>query len=345
MSQETLPKVSILIPTRNRAGLLAQALGSALAQDYPRLEIIVSDNASEDETPRLAQRCVDPRLVWRRFEANVGLDANWRALLYDYAGGDYVKVLADDDYLVDPAHVSKAVALARETGARAVFAGACVRLEPSGDLAERDWDLPAACGPELWMKRLGCWQGVKVVFPNLVSCAVFRRDDAVRLGAFRDPVFGMDYQLAFQFMLGGPTAYLRGRQCVLRRDTAKGGNDGVNAPLETVLSSLRLYERTLAFGRSQGLPEKQLRHFCRNAAAVLAAGFVAPAWARDRGTGWRSLAALYRTIAAVDAGLARRSLRHPTMLSSLLLGPSSPAFRALYGLYNRLRRSNIGGRL
>jgi len=39
-------KVSIMITTYNRANYLPQAIESALAQDYPNLEVIVSDDAS-----------------------------------------------------------------------------------------------------------------------------------------------------------------------------------------------------------------------------------------------------------------------------------------------------------
>ena len=48
------PLVTIGIPTRNRASLLVRALRSALAQDWRRLEVVVSDNASDDATPTCA---------------------------------------------------------------------------------------------------------------------------------------------------------------------------------------------------------------------------------------------------------------------------------------------------
>jgi len=43
-------KVSIIIPTFNRENYLHQAVESALSQDYPNVEVIVSDNASTDNT-------------------------------------------------------------------------------------------------------------------------------------------------------------------------------------------------------------------------------------------------------------------------------------------------------
>ena len=47
------PFFSIVIPTRNRAGLLPHALRSALAQTWQDYEILVSDNHSTDATPEV----------------------------------------------------------------------------------------------------------------------------------------------------------------------------------------------------------------------------------------------------------------------------------------------------
>ena len=42
------PKVSIMIPTYNRAHYVVETIESSLTQDYPNIEVIVSDNASTD---------------------------------------------------------------------------------------------------------------------------------------------------------------------------------------------------------------------------------------------------------------------------------------------------------
>jgi len=45
------PLVTLGVPVRNGAGMLRAALDSIVAQDYPNIEIVVSDNASDDATP------------------------------------------------------------------------------------------------------------------------------------------------------------------------------------------------------------------------------------------------------------------------------------------------------
>lgn len=95
------PKVSICIPTYCRPALLRRALASALAQDFGPMEIIISDNASQDgswgETEKLGS--LDPRIIIRRNEKNLGWTGNVNACI-GAARGKYLVFLCDDDELL-----------------------------------------------------------------------------------------------------------------------------------------------------------------------------------------------------------------------------------------------------
>lgn len=105
-------KISVIIPTFNRAGYLSEAIESALAQDYDSLEVIVSDNASTDSTNKLVKEYIDDlRFKYFKNEKNLGMVANWRKALYEYADGDFFIILSDDDYFIDKNYISKAVEL------------------------------------------------------------------------------------------------------------------------------------------------------------------------------------------------------------------------------------------
>ncbi len=109
-----LPLVTILIPTYNQADYLDQAIGSALMQDYPHLEVIVLDDASSDETPAIcASWAHDVRLRCHRNAHNIGRVANYRQGLYDQAQGDWVVMLDGDDFYTDPHFISDAIAALR----------------------------------------------------------------------------------------------------------------------------------------------------------------------------------------------------------------------------------------
>ncbi len=105
-------KVSIIIPTFNRAKYLTRAVSSALAQDYNDMEVIVSDNDSTDDTGVVVESFMgDKRFKYFRNSKNLGMAPNWRKALNEYATGDFFIILSDDDYLIDNQYISKAVKL------------------------------------------------------------------------------------------------------------------------------------------------------------------------------------------------------------------------------------------
>jgi len=96
----TVPRrVSIGIPTINRSGLALRAIRSALAQTYPDVEVIVSDDASTDDTVARVQEIRDPRLVFVEQKQRLGLVGNFDFCLR-HATGEFFLLLGDDDVLL-----------------------------------------------------------------------------------------------------------------------------------------------------------------------------------------------------------------------------------------------------
>ena len=54
-SQRAAPLVSVGVPVWNREKLIRDAIESVLAQDYPNLEVIISDNDSSDGTGAICE--------------------------------------------------------------------------------------------------------------------------------------------------------------------------------------------------------------------------------------------------------------------------------------------------
>lgn len=93
-------KFSILLPTRNRLDLLKLAVQSVLQQDYPDWQIVISDNASEQDVAGYAQALADDRIRYLRTDALLPVTANWNRAL-EASDGDYVIMLGDDDCLLE----------------------------------------------------------------------------------------------------------------------------------------------------------------------------------------------------------------------------------------------------
>ena len=94
------PLVSIGIPTHNRERLVSRAIESALHQDYPHIEIVISDNASTDSTPEICRRYSQerPNVRYIQQTQNVGATKNFDAVL-QRSSGEFFMWLGDDDWL------------------------------------------------------------------------------------------------------------------------------------------------------------------------------------------------------------------------------------------------------
>ncbi|MEG4800593.1 glycosyltransferase [Microcoleus sp. ARI1-B5] len=108
------PLVSICIPTYNGEAFIEETIKSALAQTYPNIELIVSDDGSTDRTIAIAQSfqsqtSADFRIILHR---NYGLSQNWNFCI-SQAKGEYIKFLFQDDLLA-PECIEKMVAVAQQ---------------------------------------------------------------------------------------------------------------------------------------------------------------------------------------------------------------------------------------
>jgi glycosyltransferase involved in cell wall biosynthesis len=108
------PLISVVVPTRNRAAMLEELLTALDAQDYPRFEVIVVNDASTDDTPEILRRWQREGRIALRQEQPGGSYAarnrGWRA-----THGEIV-AFTDDDCLPEPGWLS---ALARALAGRA----------------------------------------------------------------------------------------------------------------------------------------------------------------------------------------------------------------------------------
>ena len=106
----TAPLVSIGVPAYNGGRHLVEALESARAQAYAPIEIIVSDDASSDDTETICRHfaAIDARVRYVRQRRNLGAISNFKRVR-DLARGTYFTWLAQDDLLSDPRYVGTVV--------------------------------------------------------------------------------------------------------------------------------------------------------------------------------------------------------------------------------------------
>jgi hypothetical protein len=170
------PQVSIVIPTRNRLPLLREAIDSVEGQSFPAWEVVVVDDASEDETWSWLVGLSNPRIrpirLDRHSERSVARNRGLRE-----ARGESVLFLDDDDRLLPAALAGLRRGLGRRPDAVAAV-GANVRFDPTGR-RER------APHPRFGFTRT-IWADVLLGWDSGSGQALFRADRVRRAGGWNE---------------------------------------------------------------------------------------------------------------------------------------------------------------
>ena len=120
-----LPLVSVTIVTYNSRRYIGRCLEAALAQDYPQLEIIIVDNASQDGTREVLED-YQGRVTVIRNETNTGFAAAQNQAIAA-SSGDWVLTL-NPDVLLLPGFIANLVAAAQSDSRTGTVCGKLLRI-------------------------------------------------------------------------------------------------------------------------------------------------------------------------------------------------------------------------
>jgi glycosyltransferase involved in cell wall biosynthesis len=191
-------RLTVLLPTFNRAASLPLAIGSVLGQTRRELTLLISDNASTDDTERVCRAYVerDPRVSYFRQPENLGPIGNFNWLLAA-AESEFVLMLADDDWL-DADYVERCMGVIESDSALAIVTGATRYYE--GD-APPDLVLNTPL-----TNRSGARRVLRYLRHSWSSTAFYGvlRSDAVRRAIPIPNVLGADWLLVSALAFTGP---------------------------------------------------------------------------------------------------------------------------------------------
>jgi glycosyltransferase involved in cell wall biosynthesis len=276
----SFPLVSLVITSYNRAHLIEKAIKSALAQDYPNLEIIISDNCSTDNTDEAIRTYLaDPRIKYSVNETNIGMIPNFDKATRDLASGKYITYVSSDDYLVNPSFVSESVDIISKLPNVLLVTGINVCEFTSTGKFEIDYSYiyykdtfykrPFVNGKEVFLSYPRCHS---ISFGG----TLLDRQKLVEVKAFEGKVLSGDAQVILKLLLVGDAAFIDKQTYVAKRH---GGNATatvteaetyinnlayIEAPYQAALKS-RVFDQATLDGWREGMYvdflSKCLRHF------------------------------------------------------------------------------------
>lgn len=213
-----VPRVSVIIPTYNRRGYLRQAVDSVLAQTRPDFEVLVVDDGSTDDTPRVIASMADPRLrcLW---QANAGRSAA-RNRGMAAARGEFIAFLDDDDQYL-PHKLAAQVAFLDEHG-DVDLVGAGVEIVDAQGKSLRTW--------RTWLDQPVLTLETCLYACPLPTCSVLlRRAMLARLDHWFDPAQALAEDTDFFLRLllaGGRMAWLPEIVSTYRQHSGSSQHDG-----------------------------------------------------------------------------------------------------------------------
>ncbi|MFH1148540.1 MAG: glycosyltransferase family A protein [Pseudomonadota bacterium] len=89
------PKISVVVPTYNRARMLRDCIDSILWQEFSDFELIIVSDGSTDDSETVVRNYGDPRILFLRKEN--GGQASARNLGIESSRGEYISFCDDDD--------------------------------------------------------------------------------------------------------------------------------------------------------------------------------------------------------------------------------------------------------
>ncbi len=271
VSAETHPLVTIAITCFNAQSTVAAAIESARAQDWPRVEIVVADDASTDGSRSVVESlaATDPRIRLIRHERNRGYAAALNSIVAE-ARGEFIAVFDDDDTSRPdriPRQYERLTAYEDAAGTRLVvcYSNRDV-LMPAGAPGEPVRAIgrkaPEPHGSDVADFLLWHYEDPRYSWGQFGSCTLFvRRRTLADAGGF-DESFrrGAEWDLAIRLALAGAHFIAVNDALVVQRKTAtpdKAGRIALDNTLRLrhkhrdYLRSRHLYRASVAIAHSR----------------------------------------------------------------------------------------------
>jgi hypothetical protein len=260
-------KVTVGIATYNRADRLRPTVESVLAQSFGDFRLVISDNASDDNTAEVVASIDDERLDYCRADVNVGARGNFNRLI-GLAETEFLMLLPDDDVLY-PEYLARVVAALERYPSAGIAHTAYDEIDaeskiirPDVRIVDSDRGVLLESGDEFIARTM---MGISMIF----SSATYRTRAIVAAGGMREeeepfaevPMWlriALNWDVVF---VAQPLAGFRIHDETITKGLVTVDGEQLSAEEQLATFTQIFYDRRTGFLADAGLPDARTRRY------------------------------------------------------------------------------------
>lgn len=251
------PKVSVMIPTYNQEKYLRNTIVSVINQDYDNIEIVISDDASSDNTEFVVKQIIEETperdIKYIKKKSNIGNIANYHSTLENFVTGEYVLNLDGDDFLIDMTYIRSCVELVeKHPDVKLVFARQGTYFEKNDKIVydKVNEDLPPLIDGNDFFIHFPKGHTI----PHL-TC-FYKRTDAIELQFYSVNIISSDWESVLRLCINNKIGFINRYVGIWRRHSS---NESRSIDVDRLLNNLKYITSVSSFAENNSnLSARQL---------------------------------------------------------------------------------------
>lgn len=236
------PLITVMVPTYNQSEYIAKAIESILKQTYKNIEIVISDDSTNNLTENIVLKNYVQKVKYYHNEKPFGRVSNYRHILYNLALGEWIINLDGDDFFEDVNFLEDAVRLINKyKNISFVFAKQIIYKKDENNKIYSNVNYDEFInGNSLFLNSI--FKNIDI--PHLAT--LYNRKKALELNFYDKNIISSDRESLLKLSLNHKVAFLNiDAGCWLHHNK----NISQNVKLEEILENIKMYDRLYDYAR------------------------------------------------------------------------------------------------
>ena len=241
------PIVTVMIPTYNAPEYIERAIDSVLKQTYKNIDIIVSDDSTNDEIEKIINKNYINKVRYYRNIPSLGRVENYRYMLYSLSKGEFIINLDGDDFFINYDFIEKFINLALLKPEVILF---FAKQKICNNIQKKQNNLKT-----IPRERIKFFDGnqlfLDVIFRNIEIphlTTMYNKKKAIEIGFYKYNILSSDRESILKLLLNNKICFLNEYVgCWVHH----GANSSQSKDLTEILENVKMYDRLYCFAKTK----------------------------------------------------------------------------------------------